>query len=397
LCFRVKKFTKPSDWTKHVHEDVQPFTCTYQNCREPKSFKRKADWVRHENERHRHLEWWTCQVDDCTHRCFRKDNFLQHLVREHKYPEPKAKSKAAVKKARGTDEAIWQMVRNCHHETNNKPQEEPCKFCGKTLASWKKLTVHLAKHMEQISLPVLRIVKEQQVDANTIISPVEPLIVRQPPPTPMNREASGSSAQYSHTISPNVPSTSQFSPMYNPSSAVSTMPLFQEGIFGHQPVFGIQASMQQNQPPELLYGTGSMQYTNPQTQGFTPMDQSPLIDHAQTFTSGNQLYPNIPHQQGYTSYPSSTHTLSPEHTPFVSATPHFPSFTPQSQSLNPDGSPFQQNLFGFTGLNVQQESGSGFASTQMQQHTMGRSQSQGGTGNNTYPPSSQGGYSGYQG
>lgn len=53
LCYSAKKFTKPSDWTKHVHEDVQPFTCTWDRCREPKIFKRKADWVRHENEGHR--------------------------------------------------------------------------------------------------------------------------------------------------------------------------------------------------------------------------------------------------------------------------------------------------------------------------------------------------------
>jgi hypothetical protein len=53
LCYQSKKFTKPSDWTKHVHEDVQPFCCTWDRCREPKVFKRKADWVRHENEGHR--------------------------------------------------------------------------------------------------------------------------------------------------------------------------------------------------------------------------------------------------------------------------------------------------------------------------------------------------------
>src|SRR5690606_37638720 len=68
ICFKLKKFAKPSDWSKHVHEDLQPFTCTYKACTnpradakaEPKSFKRKADWVRHENEKHRKLEWWTC-------------------------------------------------------------------------------------------------------------------------------------------------------------------------------------------------------------------------------------------------------------------------------------------------------------------------------------------------
>jgi len=44
LCFKTKKFSKPSDWTKHVHEDLQSFTCTFENCKEPKSFKRKPDW-----------------------------------------------------------------------------------------------------------------------------------------------------------------------------------------------------------------------------------------------------------------------------------------------------------------------------------------------------------------
>ncbi len=101
LCYQVKRPQKPSDWTKHVHEDVQPFTCTWDRCRDPKIFKRKADWVRHENEGHRHLEWWTCDVDDCRHICYRRDNFLQHLVREHKFPEPQVKTKAAIKKAGG--------------------------------------------------------------------------------------------------------------------------------------------------------------------------------------------------------------------------------------------------------------------------------------------------------
>jgi len=36
--------------------------------------------------------------------------------------------------------------------------------------------VHLAKHMEHISLPVLRLVEQKVVDANTIISPVENVI-----------------------------------------------------------------------------------------------------------------------------------------------------------------------------------------------------------------------------
>ncbi|KAF2459912.1 hypothetical protein BDY21DRAFT_280864, partial [Lineolata rhizophorae] len=182
LCFKVKKFFKPSDWTKHVHEDVQPFTCTFPNCSEPKSFKRKADWVRHENERHRQLESWTCNINDCQHQCFRKDNFVQHLVREHKVPEPRARTGRASNKAGdnqnwgGQDhsEQVWDLVDACRNDTIKQPKDEPCRFCGNICNSWKKLTVHLAKHMEQISMPILPLVEQKNLHADSVISPVEP-------------------------------------------------------------------------------------------------------------------------------------------------------------------------------------------------------------------------------
>lgn len=193
LCFQARKFQKPSDWTKHVHEDVQPFTCTWERCKDPKIFKRKADWVRHENEGHRHLEWWRCDVDDCSHVCYRRDNFLQHLVREHKLEEPKVKTKAAMKRAGGSD-PVWQRVERCHNGTSAKAQDEPCRFCGRAFPTWKKLTVHLAKHMEQISLPILRPVAAREVAADTIISPVQDP-PRPYPPLPIKHDG-GAPAMY---------------------------------------------------------------------------------------------------------------------------------------------------------------------------------------------------------
>lgn len=172
ICFEVKTFQKPSDWSKHVQEDVQPFTCTFPHCNEPKSFKRKADWVRHENEKHRHLEWWTCAFPECNHTCYRKDNFVQHLVREHKMPEPKVKktkaTEAEVPNSRREQEIerLWQVVEDCRHDTTQAPQEEPCRFCGNVCSEWRKLSVHLGKHLEQLALPVLRLAKP--------VSPVEP-------------------------------------------------------------------------------------------------------------------------------------------------------------------------------------------------------------------------------
>jgi hypothetical protein len=176
LCFKAKKIYKPSDWTKHVHEDIQPFTCTFPNCGEPKSFKRKADWVRHENERHRHLEWWACNMPECDHTCYRKDNFVQHLVREHKRPEPKSKKTKSAASG-GTEEqevaSLWKQVDECHKETDKSPTEEPCRFCGNVCDDWKKLTVHLAKHMEQIALPILQLVEKHSSTTNNRVNPTK--------------------------------------------------------------------------------------------------------------------------------------------------------------------------------------------------------------------------------
>jgi hypothetical protein len=440
LCFRVKKFQKPSDWTKHVHEDVQPFTCTYANCKEPKSFKRKADWVRHENERHRRLSWWTCTQDDCQHKCYRKDNFLQHLVREHKIPEPKQKTKAAAKKARNSDEAIWVLIRNCHHETSAKPQDEPCKFCGKVLNSWKKLTVHLAKHMELISLSVLRLVEQQPVSADTIISPVEPLQVRQAPLTPVDRtdrRPSNASIQYgnlSASISPHAHAMSQFpSPLYPQASPnIPDMSQFPGAVYNQNmgyntttagqdiSSYSVQAPIPHHQPA-MMFDNNGMPYShqmgpqmdNTQSRGFVAMDNSPSLEQTSNFTTVNGTYTPINQQQGYHSYPNSNSTLSPDPSSFASGPPQMPGFQ-AAQSLGPNqqsfatsphhapaqqpfaSSPHQapsytsQQMPGFADENIYnnqvlQQTHNGLSYDQMGMGIRG----QGGVG---YPPTSTGGY-----
>lgn len=248
LCFKVKKFQKPSDWTKHVHEDLQPFTCTFPDCTEPKSFKRKADWVRHENERHRKLEWWTCTIPECHHTCYRKDNFVQHLVREHKFPEPKIKQMKAKGKSAGANgnsiapdtleaetrrereiEKLWMLVESCRHDTDRTPRDEPCRFCGNICGNWKKLTVHLAKHMEQIAMVVLALVRERDFSPNADAGPIGNIPIldsvpesRQTPYlTPYQNETANGSAmqlnvmqgQYTDTTASAAPLESTYTPM----------------------------------------------------------------------------------------------------------------------------------------------------------------------------------------
>lgn len=322
LCFKVKKFHKPSDWSKHVHEDVQPFTCTFVNCAEPKSFKRKADWVRHENERHRQLEWWLCNYNDCNHKCYRKDNFVQHLVREHKLPEPKIKSaktsKPAVRgpsaqKARKQMEEqneelpeeidqVWRLVEVCRHETQKNPKDEACKFCGNVCNSWKKLTVHLAKHMEQISMPVLGIVEKKDVTSETIISPIEQRNSQQPAQSP-STYSTVSQAAPSSTSYYGMPVPSGYTPMQSPAAYYFAAPnpnmaAFRRGGASYPP------QMPSSQPspgfpaPQAISNPYNMSsypsYGTPTTPSFVPTNDPrafPQSDSPEQFYHGMRIAP----------------------------------------------------------------------------------------------------------
>jgi len=163
LCFEVKKFYTPSEWTRHIYADVQPYTCTFPNCDELESFKSRVEWTRHENERHRQLEGWICQIVDCNYTCYRRDIFVRHLIHEHEFEAPRT--------TRGGVTDIWDTVDRYHRDMMKQPEDEPCRFCGNICRSWNGLEVHLAKHMEQISIPIISLMERGSVNANTIVSP----------------------------------------------------------------------------------------------------------------------------------------------------------------------------------------------------------------------------------
>ncbi|KAK1600025.1 C2H2 finger domain-containing protein [Colletotrichum navitas] len=314
LCFTLKKPKKPSDWTKHVHEDVQPFTCTWDRCREPKIFKRKADWVRHENEGHRHLEWWTCDVDDCRHTCYRRDNFLQHLVREHKFVEPKNKTKAAIKKA-GAVDPTWQKVEQCRHETSKKPQEEPCRFCGRQFPTWKKLTVHLAKHMEHISLPILRLVAAKELEPDTVISPVQ-----DPPPRAPFSAREPLDEAFIKSEQSRVPNFAQPS-AYQPQGMVPSG----NGPYHGANQFGYAGATGNQQFQDYIF---SSQFSNGQPMSQNLMGISPINQGVQGF---NQQYHNA---NGLAMPASSYMGTQQQYMPAAQDTEPFPSLNHDALGLH---------------------------------------------------------------
>ena len=367
LCFKVKKFQKPSDWSKHVHEDVQPFTCTFANCAEPKSFKRKADWVRHENERHRQLEWWDCDMSDCTHKCFRKDNFVQHLVREHKLPEPKLKTAKASKPAvRGPSsqkarkrmgeespdeelDQVWRLVDKCRGETTKDPRDEPCKFCGNICNSWKKLTVHLARHMEQIAMPVLDLAKQREVSHETIISPVEqkassntkpsPSLVSQFSPDQMSRAPYAvPNAFY------NSPPTQRRAPQGHTAGGPVNTPYPRQGLATYPPP-QMQPSVQSKVHQQMVDPYNMRHYTQYQDQplgGYHPVNEPRHPIQAPMANTENHLgrgEVSRPQQSAAPLYPVrepfSTYTSQPYQSPTESLEASMYAFPPGTSQTFP--------------------------------------------------------------
>lgn len=160
ICFEVKK---PSDWTKHVHQDVQPFTCIFRDCSEPKSFKRQADWVRHEFERHRQPDYYQCSFPECGITFSRKHVLIQHLIRAHGLPEPNIRDKKLPEDLSPPErsmEGLWEIVEQSSRKTDIS-QGEQCVFCGKNFETWKKWMVHLGKHLVELAMPVLEMVERR--------------------------------------------------------------------------------------------------------------------------------------------------------------------------------------------------------------------------------------------
>ena len=362
LCFKVKKFQKPSDWTKHVHEDIQPFSCTFPNCNEPKSFKRKADWVRHENERHRRLEYWKCNVSECSHICYRKDNFVQHLVREHKKSEPTAKTRGSGSSKnkppggngwQSEDNEVWRLVDVCRHETSSKPRDEPCRFCGNVCNSWKKLSVHMGKHMEQIAMPVLELIELKEVAPDTVISPIEQNYQQSTGMTgattvPVARHLDHQSSLSPYTVSAH--SYQNSSAGHSPAVMTSQMRYgYDSGYYGTP---GISTPTQGPMMQSEAYGNGQMYSTNtayaasgmPASNQFGSINTqlgSPYPAHAMpTSSPGNTLHASIPRSQpmsnGFNGNVTAASGYHPQHVVYTSS-PEMSPFHPYASAAHTGG------------------------------------------------------------
>jgi hypothetical protein len=144
-------------------------------------------------------------------------------------------------------------VEECRHITSKQPKDEPCRFCNNVCNSWKKLTVHMAKHMEQIAMPVLELVKERAVSADTIISPME------------------------RVGFPAHPQSSTRSPVVSPLPASGTCA---SNVPAYPPSLPVNHGATNGVGPAPFYGTGP-QNTEPYGVSHTPMLSDQLRVHSE--------------------------------------------------------------------------------------------------------------------
>jgi hypothetical protein len=218
------------------------------------------------------------------------------------------KTKAAIKRAGGMD-PTWQKVEQCHKETTEHPSQEACRFCGKSFPTWKKLTVHLAKHMEQISLPILKLVARKELEADTIISPVQ-----EPPPRsfpaqfPVKNESFDPSPTGSHT------------PLGRQQMGYPTTPQQQQQQQQQQP----QSFMYPIAPPSFqpnLYGNGF----DSMSQGMGPtLNVSPVghaVSHGFSSLNIQAFQHGLPVTTGtYMTSPNQYVSIAPDMEPFPAMT-----------------------------------------------------------------------------
>lgn len=215
---------------------------------------------------------------------------------------------------------IWAIVERCRQDTTKQPKDEPCRFCGNICNSWKKLTVHLAKHMEQISMPILPLVEQKVLNADSIISPVQEFPDMRKLSMQLTRKPVGGSPSQQ---SPNT----TFAPGINPFSQIP-----------QNNTNDTAANVMHSYPPPQMipphqsgyagYAGNSLQYSNQTYPGLQNPPKSPL-----GFTNGfnmqqNPAYLNMGPVSALQQQDQALFTNSPTET---TAFPNY--FTPDPQNM----------------------------------------------------------------
>ena len=85
---------------------------------------------------------------------------MEHLVREHNFPDPREAAEKEVSGTERKEHPTLSRLNMCHRDPIKTPVEEACCFCGMKFVTWRELMEHLARHQEQMFLPLLKMIDD---------------------------------------------------------------------------------------------------------------------------------------------------------------------------------------------------------------------------------------------
>ncbi len=137
---KQKDIINQTEWKKHVFTDLQPYICTFQDCKGGiDSFATRKAWADHEFSVHRTTNIWTC--NDCAARFSEKASYREHAYSSHGNVLMRNQLEALVNSA----------------ETRVGISEDNlCPFCSENPGTKSRaFAMHVGRHMEEVALAVL--------------------------------------------------------------------------------------------------------------------------------------------------------------------------------------------------------------------------------------------------
>ena len=137
---KQKNITNQTEWKKHVFADLQPYICTFQDCKGGiNSFAPRKAWAEHEFSVHRTTKIWIC--NDCAARFPSKASYREHVYSSHGNVLMRNQLRALANSA----------------ETRvGLSEDNSCPFCSENPGTKSRaFAMHVGRHMEEVALAVL--------------------------------------------------------------------------------------------------------------------------------------------------------------------------------------------------------------------------------------------------
>ena len=166
---KQKDIINQTEWKKHVFADLQPYICTFQDCKGGiDSFATRKAWTDHEFSVHRTTKIWIC--NDCAARFPGKASYREHAYSSHGNVLMRNQLEALVNSA----------------ETQVGPSEDnSCPFCSENPGTKSRaFAMHVGRHMEEVALAVLPRDSEFEDDQGSAGSSIDSSSLKDKPDLP---------------------------------------------------------------------------------------------------------------------------------------------------------------------------------------------------------------------